>query len=63
MPALDTNVLDRFLADDDRDQGDRAAALIEQATVRKERLYVALIVLCELVGVKKLLKEPGFIKP
>jgi predicted nucleic-acid-binding protein len=51
MTALDTNVLVRFLVEDDAEQTGRAAALIEAAIARDERLYVAEIVLCELVWV------------
>jgi len=46
--ALDTNVLVRYLVDDDPEQTRRAAKLIESGT---EAHFVAHIVLCELVWV------------
>jgi predicted nucleic-acid-binding protein len=51
MIALDTNVLVRFVVEDDPRQSARAAALIEGAIARRERLFVAHVVLCELVWV------------
>jgi len=51
MTALDTNVLVRFLVEDDSEQTERAAALIEKAVTAEERLYVSDIVLCEVVWV------------
>lgn len=51
MKALDTNVLVRFLVEDDAAQSARAAALIEEAVAADERLYVSDVVLCELVWV------------
>ncbi len=51
MLALDTNVLVRFLVDDDPEQANRAAALIDDATQKNKRLFVSQIVLCELVWV------------
>ena len=51
MKALDTNVLVRFLVEDDAAQTARAAALIEEAVAADERLYVSDVVQCELVWV------------
>jgi predicted nucleic-acid-binding protein len=51
VTALDTNVLVRFLVEDDAAQSTRAAALIELTVAADERLYVSDIVLCELVWV------------
>lgn len=51
MKALDTNVLVRFLVEDDAAQTARAASLIEEAVAADERLYVSDVVLCELVWV------------
>lgn len=51
MIALDTNVIVRYLTEDDEEQADRAAALIEGAVVQGEQLFVAHIVLCELAWV------------
>jgi predicted nucleic-acid-binding protein len=49
--ALDTNVLVRFLVEDDATQTARAAALIEGVTQTGERLFVSDVVVCELVWV------------
>jgi predicted nucleic-acid-binding protein len=51
VTGLDTNVLVRFLVEDDEAQTGRAAALIEAAVVADERLYVSDMVLCEVVWV------------
>jgi predicted nucleic-acid-binding protein len=51
MTGLDTNVLVRFLVEDDAEQSARAAALIEASIAGDERLYIADVVLCELVWV------------
>jgi predicted nucleic-acid-binding protein len=51
MTGLDTNVLIRFLVEDDEEQSRRAAALIEAAVTADERLYVSDVVLCEVVWV------------
>ncbi|MBI3181051.1 MAG: type II toxin-antitoxin system VapC family toxin [Myxococcales bacterium] len=51
MIALDTNVLVRFLVEDDPAQHRRAARLIERASRGQESLLVTEIVLCELVWV------------
>lgn len=51
MTGLDTNVLIRYLVEDNPGQAARAAALIEKAAQRDEKLFVASIVLCEIVWV------------
>ncbi|MEP6654368.1 MAG: type II toxin-antitoxin system VapC family toxin [Myxococcales bacterium] len=47
MIALDTNVLVRFLVEDDQVQAARATALIKRAIEGDDRLFVADIVMCE----------------
>jgi predicted nucleic-acid-binding protein len=50
--ALDTNVLVRYLVEDDPDQARRAAALIEENLQQKDtQAFVTLVTLCELVWV------------
>jgi len=49
--ALDTNVLVRFLVEDNEAQSAAAAALIEEALSREEGLFVSAIVVCETVWV------------
>jgi predicted nucleic-acid-binding protein len=51
MIALDTNVLVRFLVEDDRAQSAAAAALIERAISEDESLFVSDVALCEVVWV------------
>jgi predicted nucleic-acid-binding protein len=51
MTGLDTNVLVRFLTDDDPVQAPRAAALISTTIARGERCFIGPIVLCELTWV------------
>ena len=51
MIALDTNVLIRFLVEDDEAQSRRATKLIEGAVARDEQLFVSDIVMCETVWV------------
>lgn len=51
MIALDTNVLVRFLVEDDAAQAARATALISSAIALDEPLYVSDVVLCETVWV------------
>jgi predicted nucleic-acid-binding protein len=48
MIGVDTNVLVRYLTQDDRVQYQKAAAFIEAATDRGEQLVVNTVVLCEL---------------
>lgn len=51
MIGLDTNVLVRYLTEDDPEQSPRAIALVERALEEGERLFVPQVVLCELVWV------------
>lgn len=51
MIALDTNVLVRFLVEDDAAQAERARALLQRAIDSEEPCYVSDVVLCELVWV------------
>ena len=48
MIGLDTNVLVRFLTEDDPAQATRAAALIATFTARGDRCFIDPVVLCEL---------------
>jgi predicted nucleic-acid-binding protein len=49
--ALDTNVLVRFLVEDDKAQSARAARLVARAVSEEEPLFVSDIVVCETVWV------------
>ena len=51
MTGLDTNVLVRFLTEDDRVQSRRAAAWIATVTTRGGRCFIDPIVLCEMTWV------------
>lgn len=51
MIALDTNVVVRFLVEDDKTQSAKAARLIDQAIARDQTLFVSEVVLCETVWV------------
>ncbi|HEU6452563.1 MAG TPA: type II toxin-antitoxin system VapC family toxin [Gemmatimonadaceae bacterium] len=51
MIALDTNVLVRFLVEDDEAQSAAATALIEETLSREEGLFVSDVVMCEMVWV------------
>ncbi|MES2176655.1 MAG: type II toxin-antitoxin system VapC family toxin [Gemmatimonadota bacterium] len=51
MIALDTNVLVRYLVDDDAKQGALAASLIDRAIAEDETLFVSDVVVCEIVWV------------
>jgi predicted nucleic-acid-binding protein len=51
VKGLDTNVVVRYLTQDDPVQSKRANAIIEDALARGERLHLDTIVLCELVWV------------
>ena len=53
MIGVDTNVLVRYLTQDDRVQYEKAAAFIEAATERGEQLVVNAVVLCELEWVPR----------
>lgn len=51
MKALDTNVLVRFLINDDEKQAERAKIVIREAEVNKEPLFVTSLVILELMWV------------
>ncbi|MBK9262763.1 MAG: type II toxin-antitoxin system VapC family toxin [Polyangiaceae bacterium] len=51
MIGLDTNVLVRFLVEDDEVQTAKAAALIEKAIDENSTLFISDVVLCETVWV------------
>jgi len=51
MIGLDTNVLVRYLTQDDAAQARRANALVAGAVGKGERCFLAAVVLCELVWV------------
>ena len=51
MTGLDTNVLVRYLTQDDPRQSRRANALVAEAVAGGERLFIGTVVLCELVWV------------
>jgi len=51
VKALDTNILARYLRDDDPSQSRRAAHFIERASRQNEPLYVNHVVFCELVWI------------
>jgi predicted nucleic-acid-binding protein len=61
MKALDTNVLVRYLVQDDPIQGRKAAAFIETAAAVKDQILIGNVVLCELVWV--LDSAYGYSKP
>ena len=51
MIALDTNVLVRFLVEDDKAQSEKAARLVRRAIASGEPLFISDVVLCETVWV------------
>ena len=51
MTGLDTNVLVRYLTQDDAAQARRADAIISAAVARRQRCVIGPVVLCELVWV------------
>ena len=51
MIGLDTNVLLRYLLQDDEIQGERASRAIQQSAARNESLLISAIVLCEALWV------------
>jgi predicted nucleic-acid-binding protein len=51
MKGLDTNVLVRYLTQDDPAQSRKANAVLERAITGGERIHVDTVVLCELVWV------------
>jgi len=51
MIALDTNVLMRFLVEDDKAQSGRAARFVAKAIARDDPLFISDVVMCETVRV------------
>ena len=51
MTGLDTNVLVRYLTEDDAVQSKRAADVITTATAKGDRCFISAVVLCELAWV------------
>ena len=51
MMAVDTNILARYLRDDDPIQSRRAAHFIQRAVRQNQPLYLNHVVLCELVWI------------
>lgn len=51
MRALDTNVIVRFLVNDDKAQGNRVRARFEDAERRGDRFFISRLVLLELIWV------------
>ncbi len=51
MIGLDTNVLVRYLTQDEPGQAKKANALVAAAEARREKLHLDIVVLCELVWV------------
>ncbi len=51
MTGLDTNVLVRYLTNDDPDQSKKASRIVEEAATKGEKLLVHPVVLCEVVWV------------
>lgn len=49
MRGLDTNVLLRYLANDDVHQSQIARDLLEKAEAEKERLFISTVALCEVI--------------
>lgn len=61
MPGLDTNILVRWLVDDDARQSARVARLFDEARLRAEALFIPTSVLLELEWVLR--SGYGFDKP
>ena len=59
MISLDTNVLVRYLVEDDARQAALAASLIERVIKENERLFVSDVVICETVWVLSAAYEFG----
>ena len=51
MKGLDTNILARYLRDDDAVQSARAARLMQRAITEKQPLFINNVVLCELTWI------------
>ena len=59
MIALDTNVLVRFLVEDDQKQAAAAAALIDRAIADGDTIFVSDVVVCETVWVMSVSYDVG----
>jgi len=59
MTALDTNVLVRYLTQDEPKQAAVTTKEIEQAAAKDEKLLIQPLVLCELVWVLETAYDPG----
>src|SRR5437870_2078240 len=57
MKAVDTNILARYLRDDDPIQSKRAAHFIQRAVRQNQPLYLNHVVLCELVWILRTVYE------
>ena len=51
MIGLDTNILIRYLTNDDKEQAKLASKVIEEYTSQSQSLFINNIVMCELVWV------------
>ncbi len=51
MISVDTNILVRLLTNDDPRQAQKARAALERAATEQHRIWVSLVVVCELVWV------------
>jgi len=51
MRAVDTNVLVRYIANDDPKQADAVARLFEECSANREAIFIPVLVLCELIWV------------
>jgi predicted nucleic-acid-binding protein len=51
MRGLDTNVLVRYLTEDDPEQSRKAGKVLEETAAKGERCFLGSVVLCELVWV------------
>ncbi|MCI5150478.1 MAG: PIN domain-containing protein [Candidatus Electrothrix sp. MAN1_4] len=58
MTGIDTNVLVRYIAQDDELQARRATAFIEKHCPSAEKIFINHTVLCELVWVLKKKMRP-----
>lgn len=57
MKALDTNILVRFLIQDDKQQAQTVETLLNQAENNKQSFYVTLLVVLELIWVMEAVYE------
>ena len=51
MIGLDTNVIVRYLVQDDAEQANQATCILETMISPKNKAYIAMVVLCELIWV------------